>query len=116
MWRMKKVFLIIFGVLFVAHLAYAHPPLAINIKYDPETKQVTANIAHEVSNPKRHYINKVVVKINGVVVELKRLFFQTNAKEQIIMIAIPTARPGDVIVIEAYCNKGGRLAQEINVK
>ncbi len=102
--------------LFLASSAYAHPPASINVKYDPATKQITAIIAHQVSNPQRHYIEKVKVQLNQQTPIIKRFVFQKTAREQEFVISIPNAVSGDVIVIEAYCNKGGRLAQEIRVQ
>jgi len=112
---MKKIFLVIF-CFFITSLAYAHPPLAIDITYDQATKQVTATIAHQVSNPHRHYIDKVTIQVNQEPPVLKRFSFQKTAREQIAVFAIPNVKSGDTILIEAYCNKGGRLGQQIKVQ
>jgi hypothetical protein len=88
----------------------------MDVKYDQATKQVTVIIYHQTSNPQRHFIDKVTMKVNQVAPEIKRASFQKTAKEQIAIFATPNLKPGDVIVIEAYCNKGGRLNQQVKIK
>ncbi|MGB9553109.1 MAG: hypothetical protein ACPL7L_01875, partial [bacterium] len=47
-------------------VALAHPPSGINITFDPETQVLRVAIPHGVPNPRGdHYIDKVVVSLNG---------------------------------------------------
>jgi hypothetical protein len=113
---MKKILLTFACFFFAASLANAHPPSTIDIKYDQAAKKVTAIIAHQVGNPRGHYIDKVTMAINQAVPELQRLFFQKTARDQVAVFDVPVLKPGDVIVIEAFCNKGGRLSQKARIK
>ncbi len=114
---MKRIGVLTIFCLFLGlSLAHAHPPASIDIKYDQAAKQITATIDHQVSNPKKHFIDHIILKANGIVLETKRFSFQVTAQKQIAVFAIPDAKPGDVIVLESYCNKGGRLSQQIRVE
>jgi hypothetical protein len=112
----RKITAIVFCLLFVTSLAHAHPPTLIDIKYDPVTKQVVATIYHQTSNTQRHFIDKVTTKINDSAPGIKRFSFQKTAREQTVIFVIPGLKSGDMVVLEAYCNKGRRLAQQIRAE
>lgn len=96
--------------------AYAHPPSDITITYDYVTKILHAVIAHQVSNPKSHFINKVDVGINGQEIIEHKISRQDNNTDQTVSYFIPDAQIGDVIAVEAYCSISGKLQKEIKVK
>ena len=108
------VFLIFFfgiGVL----SAYAHPPINIVITYDLQSRVLRAAIKHNVNDPKRHYIKKVDVCINGKEVLTHKLSRQDNGTIQIVAYIIPDAKPGDELSVEAYCSIQGKLEKKIAV-
>lgn len=113
---MNRIFLSLIILILSSNLAFGHPPSAINVKYDPAAKEVTATIAHQVGNPRGHFIDKVTIKVNQDLPVLQRFSFQRTAKEQIAVFAIPNVKSGDIIVIEANCNKGGRLSQQVRIE
>lgn len=113
---MKKIFLVLVSFLLSANLAFASPPTSIDVTYDPAKKKITALIYHQSYNIKKHYINVVTLIINGAVVEVQRFHWQHTAREQTAVFDVPDLKPGDVITIKAFCNKGGQRAQDIKIK
>ncbi len=114
---MKKRIAVIFTlclILFVS-LAYAHSPSDIALNYDPNAKMLTAIIHHEVGNPKNHYISRVDIKVNGA--EAAGLDFseQDNSSIKQVTYQLENINPGDVISVEAYCSKSGKLEKQIKV-
>jgi desulfoferrodoxin (superoxide reductase-like protein) len=115
---MKIVFALCLGLvlIFSASAALAHPPVKIEISYDPATKTVSAVITHPVQDRTNHLIGKVDVDINGEeVIEAKYHFQDTESAQQVSFI-MKEAKPGDVIGIEAYCNISGKLKATVEVK
>jgi hypothetical protein len=112
---MKEMIMILCGLLIAGTQAFAHSPSDIKIQFDQPTKLLTATIEHSVSDPQSHYINKIDIQMNGK--EFQTLTFkQQDAKAgQDIAIPIPQAKVGDVISVEGYCNRSGKLKKEIKV-
>ncbi len=113
---MRKIFILFVFFFLTACAAWASPPTSIDIAYDVKTKSITATIYHQSYNVKKHYINVVKMSINGVLIDTERFNWQHTAKEQTAVFSIPDVKPGDTILIEAFCNKGGKRAQDIKIK
>ncbi len=112
---MKKIVLLLIGLLLASTAAFAHPPSDIKIQFDDNTKTLTAVIKHPVSNPQSHFIKKVDIGLNGKEVQMLPFAKQDNNATQAVKITIPEAKKGDVLSVEGYCNLGGRLEKEIKV-
>mgnify|MGYP001570181913 FL=1 len=95
--------------------AYAHPPSDIKITYNPKTKILTAVIVHNVSDVKKHFINKVGVGLNGKEIIEHSISQQDNNISQTVSYLIPDAKAGDTLSVEGYCNISGKLKKEIKV-
>jgi desulfoferrodoxin (superoxide reductase-like protein) len=115
---MKKVtaFLIIAAFLSAAASAYAHPPSDIKITFDAKTKMFSAVIMHNVSDTRRHYINKVDVGLNNKEIIEHNISRQDNNESQTVTYFIPDVNDGDILSVEAYCSISGKLKKEIQVK
>jgi hypothetical protein len=113
---MKKIFLILASLFLSARIVYASPPTSIDVTYDSATKEITAIIYHQSYDIKKHYINVVRMMINGVPVNTERFHWQHSAREQTAVFGIPSVKPGDVITIQAFCNKGGERSQDVKIK
>ncbi len=112
---MKKMILILCGLLIANATAFAHPPSDIKIQFDEKTKTLTAIITHRVSNPGTHYINKIDIGLNGKEIKMLPLKQQENSVAQTMQIEIPEAKKGDTLSVEGYCNLSGKLEKEIRV-
>lgn len=96
--------------------AYAHPPSAIDISYNPVTKVLTVVITHQVSTPLTHYIKKVEVAINGKQIITQSLSKQDSNTSQTVIYYIPDAKKDDWISVEASCSIAGRHEAKIKVQ
>jgi len=100
---------------FICSIAYAHPPSDIKITYDSRTKILKAVIMHNVSDVKKHFINKVDVGLNGKEIIEQSISQQDNNTIQTVSYLIPDAKPGDTLSVEGHCNISGTLKKEIKV-
>ncbi len=112
---MKKIIMFLILSFFVSSAAYAHPPSDIKITYDSKTKILTALITHNVSDIKKHYINKVDVGLNGKEIISHAISQQDNNISQTVSYLIPDAKVGDNLSVGAYCSISGKLEKEIKV-
>jgi len=110
---MKKLIMFLILSFCVSSVAYAHPPSDIKITYDSKTKILTALIIHNVSDVKKHYINKVDVGLNGREIISQAISQQDNNINQKVSYLIPDAKAGDKISVEGYCSISGKLEKEI---
>lgn len=89
-------------------VAVAHPPSNITLTFDMETQVLRVAIPHGVSNPKGdHYIDKVVVSLNGKEVITQLIGSQSSPQEQVVLYQLIDAKAGDTIEVYAKCNKFG---------
>jgi desulfoferrodoxin (superoxide reductase-like protein) len=85
----------------------------VQVTYDPYSQTVRVQVVHGVGNPKEHYIGKVTVLINGREAIRQELARQDGPAGVTVSYRLPDAGPGDVITVEAYCNMGGDLRQNV---
>lgn len=112
---MKKITLLLSGLLLASTTAFAHPPSDIKIQFDPVTKTLTATIKHRVSNPNSHYVHKVDIGLNGKEIQMLPFKKQETVTAQTISFVIPEAKKGDTLSVEGYCNLSGKLEKEIKI-
>ena len=115
---MRKIVLLIlfFGLIIASANAYAHPPSEVNIEYSEELRMISIVIVHPVSNPEKHFINKIIVWLNEEEIIQHKISAQDDNKYQSAAYTIPDAKVGDIIALEAYCNVSGKLKEEIKVE
>lgn len=114
---MKK-FLSLCLVLIISCAAnsFAHSPKTISLKYDQDSRLLTVNIIHTVTNPENHFINKVIVKVNGNIVITKDDYTSQNTKtEETFTTLLDNVYEGDRIAVEAYCNRAGMKEATISL-
>ena len=113
---MKKLIFFFFFFSFLSSFSYAHPPADIIVTYDSQSKILKAEIVHNVSNPKTHYITKVDISLNGKEIIEHKISYQDNNIKQIVSYLIPDAKKNDILEVEAYCNISGKLSKKIKVE
>lgn len=97
-----------FVLVFFAGAVLAHPPSNITLTFDMETQVLRVAIPHGVSNPKGdHYIDQVVVSLNGKEMITQFLGSQYSPQEQVVLYQLIDAKVGDTIEVYARCNKFG---------
>ncbi|MBP7088167.1 MAG: hypothetical protein KBB01_02575 [Candidatus Omnitrophica bacterium] len=113
---MKKIALLLFIWFFIglAEL-YAHAPTDMKLYYDSETRILTVKIEHNVIDPRTHFIKRVVVKINGKAIYTHNIKRQDDKYKQILEYPILNVKNSDEILVEAYCNQGGKIQEDMVV-
>ncbi len=96
--------------------AFAHPPQSVELDFDKENGVMTATISHAVSDPVAHYIFKVVVKVNGEIIEDQELEGQDDEAGLVYETVIEGLTAGDTVELTAYCNKGGEKSASFVVE
>lgn len=104
---MKKVILSILAFIIIVLPSMAHPPSEISISFSAETHQLEVNISHEVRDAGDHYIDELVIMINGREIIRQTCLSQMEKKKQRLSYVLPSAKTGDKIEVTARCNKYG---------
>ena len=86
---------------------FTHPASAIYVKQDKVKGILMIQITHPVRNVTRHYISKVVIKINGKIVKILSPAKQTNKTSEIINVKVGNYKKGSRIDVIATCNIRG---------
>lgn len=118
MWKKIGVSMaVLFFLGALAGVALAHPPSSINVTFDLETQVLRVAIPHGVPNPRGdHYIDKVVVSLNGQEVISQLIGSQYSPQEQVVLYQLIDAQKGDKIEVYAKCSKFGDRKVSFEVK
>jgi desulfoferrodoxin (superoxide reductase-like protein) len=116
---MKKL-LLIFCLLFVSILVFAHPPKEVALSYDTASKMLTITVNHQikqslVSDPSRHYIKEISILVNNKNVVIADYSSQQSDDGEKIIIQLK-ANSGDKITVGAACSIAGNKTSELTVK
>ena len=111
---MKHIFIAIAIVTIFAGSAFAHPPSDIT-ELISGTK-VNVMVKHTVSDPKKHFINHILITVNGKNTSEKKFIDQTDNEKQAAPFDIPTLKKGDKVSVEATCSRSGERKKEFTVE
>ncbi len=109
-----KIFLAALAILVAVPLG-AHPPKGVELNFDFEFKLLTVEVTHGVSNAAKHYINKIVVEVNGSEKIVQTSTRQVDEKGHQATYKIVDIDEGDTISVIAYCNISGRRKTDLAV-
>ena len=105
------VFLMMFAVCPIK--AKAHRPGSVTVNYNADTKVLSVTISHSVSNPEKHYVDKVKISLNGVLIKTFEYTSQPDNSTFVYQYSIE-AKGGDELEVRAECNYfGSRTAKLI---
>ena len=108
------IFLLIIFAVMVCPVS-AHPPSAVNLAYNASSGELAVTITHVVPDPADHFINRVEVRSGGEVLVSEQYSGQPAAG--IFTYQYPlAARNGELIEVNASCNKFGALTATIPVQ
>ena len=116
---MKKLFVALVSLLLLTaftSVGLAHPPEAIIYKYYPDNKILSLGIAHDVKNPKTHFVKFVSIKLNGKELLQQNFLSQTNKDAQALSYTVVDLKKGDTLDILAVCNMAGELKKMAKVE
>lgn len=92
----------------------AHPPSALDLTYNSSTSELAVTITHSVGDPSDHYVDLVEVRTGGAVFILAQYTSQPSGGTFTYLYSVP-AKSGDLLEVNATCNKGGSLAETLLV-
>ena len=111
----SKSFAVALSAIFLsASVAFAHPPSKIETLIEGD--KLTVTLIHDVKDPAKHYIEEVVVKLNGNKVIDKKETRQLDNDKQIEVFEITGLKSGDEISIKGTCNKFGSKTEKIKIQ
>jgi len=115
---MSRVMILFFLslVLIPTGLASGHPPDSIELVFDSPKNVLQVTVHHHVKDLGKHYVNQILVKLNGEKIIEQKCKSQSDSRLQMVDYRIIDARPGDEILVTVGCNISGRKKLKIVVK
>ena len=111
--RNKNILMTTAVFLLCAASASAHPANAINLSYNKTTREITVNVAHPSTMPNWHFTQRIEFVIDDVVVENKAFTEQTTENGTTYAVRLKNAKPGDTVIVNAYCSRSGMKTASI---
>lgn len=105
------------GVVLIAlfgSAAFAHPPKEVILSWNP-SGTLTVNVKHNVNDPQKHYINKILIFVNDKVTVQKEYTSQQSSEEFHDSFSLGALPPGTKIKAEAFCVIMGSASGSISV-
>ncbi len=114
---MKKTISLCLGLALVllASASFAHAPSDMILSYDPSVSELTVAVAHSSGNPQAHYIEQIEISVNGELAIIERPEAQNDPAVSVDVFDLDL-QPGDVVLVQAFCNRGGDLSREFIVE
>ncbi|HQH50555.1 MAG TPA: hypothetical protein PLA08_04030 [Candidatus Cloacimonadota bacterium] len=91
----------------------AHPAGNVRLKYTAADKVLTVNFDHKVKNAQDHYINTILIKLNGLTIISQTSNTQDSLTGGEFLYKIPLLVKGDEIEVITECNKSGRKSSKM---
>lgn len=110
---MKKSILLTIALVMFAFIVKADPPKKINLAV--KNGKLSIDIIHPVSNVSDHYIDQIIITINGKEYKTIKPTKQSSAKSEQTTVDLPAVKAGDVIEVKTRCNEYGTKATKIKV-
>ena len=111
---MKKLLLTFICVAFIPVFLMANPPKKVVLSYTAGKLKVQA--IHPVKDVKIHYINLIIIKVDGKLVTEIKPKQQSSAQEELVEVAVPEIKPGSVVEVKSHCNLYGAKSETLKVK
>ena len=105
---MRVIVMLALSALIPAGSAFSHPPSGIELEFDITEHELEIIAYHTVKDSLKHYVNRIVVKLNGEEVIEQKFWSQADSQVQRAEYVIIDARLGDEIEVIAGCNISGR--------
>lgn len=110
---MKKSILLVLMLVLFAFIVKADPPKKVNLSV--KNNKLTVDVVHPVKNPADHYIDLLVITINGKEYKSLKYTKQSSGKGELVTIDIPVTKAGDVIEVKARCNEFGNKSGKLKI-
>lgn len=110
---MRKIVILASVILLTVFCAKADPPKKVNLTY--QDGKLKVEVVHKVSDPQKHYINQIVINVDGVDVKTITPSAQASKDSQVEEVALDLKKGSKVKVI-ARCSKFGTKAVKMTVE
>jgi len=94
---------------------FSHPPDSLQIAFDSTGTVMSVTVFHPVKNPANHYIDDVIVKIDGKQVIVQSFPIQITNKLQEAIYKVIGLKTGAVVEMTAVCSITGRKTVKYTV-
>jgi hypothetical protein len=116
---MKNI-IVLLSLLCVGTFAFAHPPKDVVLSYDAATKILNVVVTHDISqskasDPTKHFVKELSVKINGKDVSLTAYKYQQFPEGETISFKLDL-KSGDKVSVNAKCSLAGEKTSDYTVK
>ena len=92
----------------------AHPPKEVVLTYDQAKQTLEVRITHVVSDPAKHFIEKVEIRKAGKTISQTE--YQSQPGPETFSYTYPLdAAPGDLIEVKASCSIFGSKTEKLTV-
>ena len=114
----KKKFFYVISVFFLLFLTIAginvraHPPSNMTLEFNSSTNTLTVTITHVVSDNTSHYVESVVISVNGSIDQTHPYTSQPDLAGFVYEYIVPT-NDGSTIQVIATCNQGGSISRTL---
>lgn len=115
--NIKKMVCSLFALLFAvsaAQTAFAHPPKSVALTWNGGTLAV--NVTHNVNDPGKHYVYKIIVYANDNVVSQREYSSQGSADGLADTFDLGSLPVGTNVKAEAFCVIMGSATGSITVR
>ncbi len=113
---MKKLLFLIALVLIMPLSLMADPPKKVTLSYAKETKTLKVIAVHKVKDAADHFIDKMVIKVDGDEVKVITPKKQSSLEKEIIEVKVPEIKKGSKVEVSARCNKFGTKKAKIIIE
>lgn len=104
--------LLFFLLLITFSMLSAHPASEIVIKYEADTSALSIDFLHKVRDHKSHFIDEVMISLNGEQIITQKLFTQDDEQGGSLFFKVAALKNGDVVSVQTNCNKIGKKTAE----
>ena len=111
MRKFAKLLLTLMSAIIICTPLYAHPAEMVELKWNEAVSVLDVSILHPVKNTANHYISKIVVSVDGKVIEEMSLKSQSDPGTEHAQFEIKDVKSGSKIEVEATCNVTGKLKE-----
>lgn len=101
---MKKTIISVALILLTVFSANAHPAKKVNLTYQNGKLKIEA--IHNVNDAKKHFINQIVISVDGNEVKTIPLKFQSSTASEVYELEIDLKK-GAQVEVSASCNVFG---------
>lgn len=111
---MKRTILTAVIVVLAIVVAKADPAKKVNVSFQNGKLKVEA--IHKVKDVKTHYIDQLLVKVDGKEVKTISLKSQSSTVSELIEFPVPEIKKGSKVEVVARCNEFGLKSGKLTVE